>query len=157
MKAELSKILDDDEAKHGPELANDLDFATASYSVPASDGTVWLKLTLDQAHCVHQVIWYFSSGTPLNTWTCNQDDCSNCDGDYCDRFTLTVSTEGAVSDLSSVLNCKYGDTVKLEKMSDGGFSVWEIAVIGKQGKLNKQRLSTASFRHNLSNFRITNQ
>ena len=57
--------------------------------------------------------------------------------DYCSYFTLTVSTEGAVSDLSDlspVSDCRYGDTVKLEGVSVAKFWVPEIAVIGKEGK-----------------------
>ena len=76
---------------------------------------------------------YSSSGIPDLTYTCTETDCSNCVGDqYCSDFTLTVSTEGAVSDLSPVSDCKHGDTVKLESAS-GSFSVYEIAILEKPG------------------------
>ena len=77
---------------------------------------------------------YSSSGIPDLTYTCTETDCSNCVGDqYCSDFTLTVSTEGAVSDLSPVSDCKHGDTVKFEKVTRGGFGLYEIAIVGKPG------------------------
>ena len=72
------------------------------------------------------------------------DNCNNCEGDYCNHYTLTVSTEGAVSDLSPVSDCRYGDTVKLEKVDGGSFDVREIAVVGKQGKPKKRLMSTSN-------------
>ena len=86
-------------------------------------------------YCVQQVIWYNIDGTPHRTWTCTDTDCNNCEGDYCNYFTLTVSTEGAVSDLSPVSDCKYGDTVKLERIDGSRFGLYEIAIVGKSGKL----------------------
>ena len=87
-------------------------------------------------YCVEQVIWYRSDGTPATTWTCTDTDCSNCVGSSCSTYTLTVSTEGAVSDLSPVSDCKYGDTVKLERVGGGGVGVYEMGIVGKSGKLN---------------------
>ena len=62
-----------------------------------------------------------------------------CEGAYCELlYTLTVSTEGAVSDLSPVSDCKYGDVVKLDSVggtSNDMFAVYEIAIVGKSGKL----------------------
>ena len=85
------------------------------------------------------MIWYNIDGTPHLTWTCTDTDCSKCEGDYCSDFTLTVSTEGAVSDLSPVSNCKYGDTVKLERVvGSDQFSVFEIAIVGQPGNLHIQ-------------------
>ena len=83
------------------------------------------------------MIWYNSDGTSARTcsWTCTDTDCNKCVGDYCDRYRLTVSTEGAVSDLSPVSDCKYGDAVKLEKVSGASLGVIEIAIVGKSGKL----------------------
>ena len=66
---------------------------------------------------------------------CTDTDCSKCVGDYCSSYTLTVSAEGAASDLSPVSDCKYGDTVKFEKFSGHSFRVYEIAIVGKSGKL----------------------
>ena len=119
---------------YGAGRALDLNLDTRSYTVAGSDGTTWLKISLDKTYCVEQVIKYRSTGTPILTWTCTKDDCSNCVGDYCNYYTLTVSTEGAVSDLSPVSDCKYGDNVKLEKNVGTGFSVYELAVIEEQGK-----------------------
>ena len=102
--------------------------------MPASDGTTWLKVILDKTHCVEEVIWYYDSGTPVNTWTCSDSDCSICVGYHCADFPLSVRIEGAGTDLSSVLNCRYGDTVKLER-KDGSehLNVVEISIIGKTG------------------------
>ena len=86
-------------------------------------------------YCVEQVIRYRDNGTPAPTWTCTETDCSNCGGKYCSYYTLTVSTEGAVSDLSPVSDCKYGDTVKLERVSGTGITVREMAIVGKSGNL----------------------
>ena len=70
-----------------------------------------------------------------HTWTCTKDDCSKCVGKWCKYYTLTVSTEGAVSDLSPVSDCKYGNTVKVERIVVSWLCVWEMKVIGK-GKPN---------------------
>ena len=119
---------------YGAGRALDLNLDTRSYTVAGSDGTTWLKISLDKTYCVEQVIKYRSTGAPFLTWTCTKDDCSNCVGTYCSHYTMTVSTEGAVSDLFPVSDCKYGDTVKLEKNVGTGFSVYELAVIEEQGK-----------------------
>ena len=83
------------------------------------------------------MIWYYGSGLSFITWTCSKDDCSNCEGDDCSSYTLTVSTKGKVSDLPSFSDCRYGDTVEIKKIVDGatGFSVNEIAIIKKQGDI----------------------
>ena len=85
--------------------------------------------------CVEKVIWYYGNGAPLETWTCTEKDCSDCKSNDCSDFPLTVSIEGGGSDLSSVLNCRYGDTVKLERTDGSSLHVIEIAVFGKEGKL----------------------
>ena len=133
VSAELSATLNNNEALYGAGNAIDLDRGTYSSMVAGSDGTIWLKLTLDKVYCVEQVIWYRYDGTTYFTWTCTDIDCSKCKGRYCSLYT--VSTEGAVSDLSPVPGCKYGDTVKLER--DGGYnlSLNEIAIVGKPGNL----------------------
>ena len=135
VSAEQSATKYNNEAKYGAGLAIDLVLDTWSTTVADSDGKSWLKITLGKTHCVKTVIRYGSTGDPYHTWTCTKEDCSKCVGIYCKKFTPTVSTEGAVSDLSSVLNCRYGDTVKLERVSGSSFSVNELAVIGK-GKSN---------------------
>ena len=132
---EHSASKDNDEVNNGAGRAIDLDLSTYPRTVAGSDGTVWLKLTLDKAYCVQQVIWYSTNGLPVLTWTCTDTDCSKCVGDYCSDFTLTVSTEEDVSDLSPVSDCKYGDTVKLKRVN-GGFTVHEIAIVGQSGNLS---------------------
>ena len=117
---------------NGAGNAIDLVRGTCSHTIPAADGTLWLKATLDKRHCVETVIRY-SIDKIWQTFSCTKDDCSNCVGKSCSYFTLTVSTEGPVSDLFSILNCRYGDTVKLERSGGGDFSVHEIAIIGKEG------------------------
>ena len=133
VRAEQSATRDNNEKLYGAGRAIDLVLETHSWTVAGTDGTVWLKITLDEdkTYCVEKVIWYRSTGAPHLTWTCGKDDCSNCVGDRCSYFTLTVSTEGAVSDLSPVSDCKYGDTVKLERRDGSVLSVIEIVVIGK--------------------------
>ena len=135
VRAEQSATYSNNEALHGAGRAIDLNLDTYNHAVAGSDGTFWLKLTLDKVYCVEQAIWFLSDGIPFQTWTCTDSDCSNCVGDYCSSYTLTVSAEGAVSDLSPVSDCKYGDTVKLEKVSGDSFGVYEIAIAGKSGKL----------------------
>ena len=122
--------------KYGAGNALDLVLVTSSFTVAGIDGASWLRVTLNKVNCVETVIWKMEDGNPHLNWTCTKDDCSNCVGDYCDKYTLTVSTEGAVSDLSPVSDCRYGDTVKLEKVDGSGFSVYEMVVKGKQGNVN---------------------
>ena len=99
------------------------------------DGTSWLKVKLDNLNCIHQVVRYYKDGNPAYTWTCSSTDCSTCEGKYCYRYTLTVSIENvSIDDLPLVSHCIYGDTVELQRTDGGPFSVYELAVIGKQGK-----------------------
>ena len=128
--------------KYAAGLAIDLDYETRSFTVPGTDGKSWLKITLDKTHCVKTVIWFMEDRNAHLTWTCTENDCSNCEGDYCSYYTLTVSTEGAVSDLSPVSDCKYGDTVKLEKVIDEGFYVYEMVAVGKQGNVYEKHFLT---------------
>ena len=147
--AEHSATKNNDEASYAAVRAIDLDLRTRSRTVPGSDGTIWLKLTLDKVYCVQQVMRYIDDGTPLLTWTCTDTDCSKCVGAMCSDFTLTVSTEGAVSDLSPVSDCKYGDTVKLEKVDGDGLRVYEIAIVGKSGKLPFIRINILNIEHTI--------
>ena len=92
-----------------------------------------MKLTLDKVVCVEQVIRYRNDGTPRNTWTCTDTDCSKCEGSFCSHYALTVSTEEDVSDLSPVSDCKYGDIVKLKKVYGVlQLSLYELAIVGKR-------------------------
>ena len=104
------------------------------------DGKVWLKLILDKIHCVKNVIRYGESENQWQTWTCTKTDCSNCVGERCGSFTLTVSTEETVSDFPSISDCRYGDTVKYERVSEKeSIQIREIAIIGERGKFNLAR------------------
>ena len=82
--------------------------------------------------CVRQVIWYKDDGTPSKTWNCTN---TGCVAGSSGSMTLTVFTKEDVSDLSPVSDCKYGDTVKLEKLSGYAFAVYEMAILGKLGNL----------------------
>ena len=125
--------MNDDEDNYGAHLALDLNLQTYSGTSPeAGSSKYWLKITLDQVHCVEQVIELSGGGNPYSTWTCSDTDCSTCEGKYCSRYTLTVYTEGAAPDSSPASSCKYGDTVKIE--SRYNFNMYEIVIIGKQGE-----------------------
>ncbi|KAL5271055.1 hypothetical protein ACHWQZ_G001641 [Mnemiopsis leidyi] len=123
-----------DEAGQGASLAIDLNLETYSLTIPGPDGTIWLKVLLGKIHCVDQVIWYNSFDGPDLTWTCSENDCSDCIEDplFCHSHTLTVSYEQAVSDLPPVAGCKYGDAVKLVSVSRDIIMTREIVIIGKQ-------------------------
>ena len=142
VSVEHSATLYNDEAKNGAGRAIDLDLETYPITVPGPDGTMWLQITLDKVHCVRQAMMYKISVNPDLTWTCTETDCSNCVGSSsCSYYILTVSTEGAVSDLSPVSDCKHGDTVKLHLQSvyDDQIYVYEIAIVGNPGKLCIQK------------------
>ena len=135
----------DNEASNGAGNAIDLDLGTRSYTVPRSEGNAWLRVTLDKVYCVQQVIRHY--GTQFNTLTCTDSDCSKCEGDWCNKLILTVSTEGAISDLAPVSDCKYGDTVKLERIDRSSFKVYEIVIIGKPGNRRVQIKSKLTVVH----------
>ena len=134
VSAAHSRTRNDNEEMYGAHNAIDLDLQTKSISAAGSDGKPWFKITLDQVHCVEQVIRLFSSGNPHYTWTCSDTDCSTCEGSLCHSYTLTVYTEGAAPDNSSpASSCNYGDTVKLE-CTRNSFDMHEIVIIRKQGE-----------------------
>ena len=110
-----------------------MDLYSASSTSAGSDGASWLKLTLDKVHCVYQVIKYGRSGGEDYKATCDETDCSNCTGPVSRWFTVTVSTEAEVTDLSPVSDCKHGNTVKLNSFGGYQFYLYEIAVVGKPG------------------------
>ena len=140
--AEQSTTLEDDEGNHGAELAIDMDLGTSNTAVSTGLFLVdiftgreppWFKVNLGKLHCIQHVIMYDSDGNSLLTWTCRDQDCDECDGDnYCDSYTLTVSSEDQIPFLSSISDCKFGDSVRVD--SDEDFSVPEIAIIEKQGE-----------------------
>ena len=126
-----------DENNYRAANAFDLDLNAKSWSLPeVPAGTPWLKIFLDQIHCVQKVIRYRSGGITYQTWYCTEDDCSNCVGEVCDQYKLRVSEEREELDLLPISDCKYGDTIKLEKVGGSqsdGFKVPEIAIVGWQG------------------------
>ena len=128
---------------YGAGNAIDMDLVTVSWTVAGTDGAHWLKITLAKVHCVSQVIWYTSAKAPKYTWICTDMDCSNCEDNGCDTFTLTVSTEGAASDLSHVSDCRYGDTVKFTSAKN--LLVNELSIIGKQGESMTEHLTLVGY------------
>ena len=115
-------------------LAIDLDLNTWA-NTGLGSGKQWLKISLGQETCVKQVITYFRNGNPYWTWTCSDTDCSDCQrspgSSYCGYFTLTVYTEGPSGNVPPGDNCKVGDRVKLQRLSNGLFLSYEIAIIGQ--------------------------
>ena len=124
-----------DEDQYAAEHAIDLDPGTHSRTSAGLDGTLWFQLKLDQVYCMEEVQEYRPSGITRRTWTCNSSDCSHCEGIYCSNFFLTVSTEEAV--LLPVLDCKYGDTVKLQYtgIAYDNLKVYEISMNGEKGDI----------------------
>ena len=140
IKAEHSRSYADDDKNYGAQLAIDMNFWLRSVTRRDPDGAIWLKLTLDQIRCVKEVLRFWRGGDPYQTWTCSGNGCNDCfssSGD-CSYYALTVSTEGASeeSDLPSFPDCKYGNTVKFDRVKGGDkMFVAEIAVIETQGKI----------------------
>ena len=101
-----------------------------------NDGNPWIKITLDQGRCVEKVMTYNEYSSPMETWTCTQSGCNDCDGYQCGQRILTVSVGAGLADQSSEFSCRYGDTVKLEVDNNSGadLEVHEIAIIDKHGK-----------------------
>ena len=139
VSAEQSRTRNDSEEVYGAANAIDLEHRTRSYAIPGSDGIAWLKVNLGRLNCIQQVITHFPSGSPKQTWTCRSSNCSTCKGMACSRFLLTTSVERTSSDgLPLIADCKYGDTVKLERSYN--VFVYEIAIIGKQGEIRYWKL-----------------
>ena len=113
------------------DLAIDSDTATASIT---DVGLSWLKLNLGKEYCVQEVRMVYDSYINERYWTCTYQDCSTCVGISCDLFILTVSMEGAMTTSSPVSGCKYGNTVKLQLKTMSILTVYEMVVIGTQGK-----------------------
>ena len=67
------------------------------------------------------------------TWTCSDNECSNCEGNFCSENTLTVRTEGAATDLPSISDCRYGNIVTLEKIDGANLHVHELAIFENTG------------------------
>ena len=78
---------------------------------------------------------YKTDKTEVRSWTCTDSDCT-CEGAACSAYTLTVSTEGIEPDLSPFFDCSvYGNTVKYERNDGGQTGVYEVAIIGKPGRM----------------------
>ena len=118
----------------GPQYAIDLDLQTQSQTFDNGSGRpIWLQLKLPALECIDKVVEFNSDGSRQYTWTCTDTDCSQCEGESCELFTLNVGSEGEVSgDLVSISDCKYGDTVVLTLHSLVHImAVFEIAVLRK--------------------------
>ena len=107
--------------------------STYSNTKHGSDGKSWLKVNLAKLNCIHQVIWYGSTGDPIFTYTCTSSNCSTGNGG--NVYSLTTSAERTSSYLPLIADCKYVDTVKLQEDIGFGIGVYEVAIIGKQGEI----------------------
>ena len=159
IRVEQSKTHSDKESMYAAGRAIDKKFYTCARTEEDSDGIRWLKVTFDKVHCISKAIWY-RAYSQIHTWTCTNDGCSNCvaEGttDQCNTFFLTVSTEGAASDLPSIPDCQYGDTVKLWKESNS-ITVGELVIIeniiGKE--LNNMVLTSTVLSRTASSFLVS--
>ena len=109
-----------------------MDYGTATSTAASSYPYTWLLVLFSEVHCVERVIRRSGSGSDLLTWTCTNIDCSDCKGDECGKFTLTVSSEETAADLPTVGGCKHGDTVEFARNGRGNFNVNELLVFEKQ-------------------------
>ena len=77
-----------------------------------------------------------ADGEIARSWNCTDTYCT-CEGDMCDEYTLTVSTETDkdVAQLMcpTVYNCRYMDTVKYMRNDNSQTGAFEIAIIGIPG------------------------
>ena len=146
VSVEQSATKDNDVTKYGAELAIDMDMETSSHTFAGSDGTTWIKIKLDQVHCIEQVRRYvnIAGSSTTNTWTCGEDQCNGCGNENCQQLTVTVSIErSATSYHPSISDCGYGDTVKLTT-TQTVLVVNEMWIIEKQGTV---RLGTVRIFH----------
>ena len=136
VNAEQSRTANDNEKDFAAARAIDGDLDTRSNTSRGSDGKVWLKLNLAKLNCIQQVIRYRPSGDRRLTWTCTNSNCSTCKGDKCSQLLLTTSIERTSSDdLPLIADCKYGDTINLERVKGDNLGVYEIAITGKRGEI----------------------
>ena len=133
VSAEHSSTDGGDEVNHSAASAIDMDFGTFSKTISGSSGTSWFKVTLSKVYCIQKATWYSDSiDSVWLSWTCTDRDCKDCEGAYCDYYTLTVSNDGTAPNISPVSDCRYGDTVKMDYSYSSAFGVYEFVVIGKQ-------------------------
>ena len=137
VSAESSHTLHDNEEQFAAAHAIDLDLDSIFGASQGADGKTWLKLNLAKLNCIQQVIWYKENPvSPFHTWTCTSSDCSSCVGKHCRFFLLTVSSDRTSSDNPPLIDdCKYGDTVKLERLDATNFALLEIAITGMIGEI----------------------
>ena len=115
-KVEQSKTYNDDIDTYSADFFADLDWGTNARAVSEYDG-LWLRLTFNEVHCIHQVSWWDDASKPFLSWTCSKTDCSKCDqGDDCTTEAITTSVlmvGETPENLPSLQDCKYGNVVEL--------------------------------------------
>ena len=146
--ATQSHTKNNDETNYGAGLAIDLDYSTSNHahSLNSEDPPPWLKISLGQVYCVHQVIRYDVGRRVWQTWTCAQNDCTGT-GSYAGNFYMTISTEGAAFDRPPISDCSFGNTVTYKRKTNSALGANELVIIGKVtngalGKIKKQAHST---------------
>ena len=123
----------DDEGS--PNNVIDLDFTTFSKTAAGTDGKTWFRFKLDRTQCVKKVWSFQHNGEYRRYWTCASTGCTACEGDRCNIFALAVYIEsaGGEEDFPTLPDCRYGDTVQVERTSDDGnkLTEYELAIIVK--------------------------
>ena len=121
-----------------PNLAIDLDLETWCSTAKNANDESWFKISFEQEQCIKQVkrfrgigdIYIWEYLYYLSMFLCippNEVDI------VCGEYTLTVSTEGASGGQPPSPDCKYADTVILERRDSGSITIKEISIIAKQG------------------------
>ena len=138
MISDIAPVNAQNSAGDDPSFTIDRNYSTKADTQPGSNGRSWLKIGLGKVFCVHRAARYRKGNDLQLAWTCSQTGCPCTDGDFCDRFTLTVSNVGTMpGGLLNGSNCKYGDTVMLERKDGEKFGVYEMTLTGYlAGKFN---------------------
>jgi hypothetical protein len=131
VKAENSKTFED-KPENAAKYAIDLDLDTTSQAGPNSNKEVWAKLTLDQIHCVKQFVVYYQDGKAWQTWSYSYGSFT-CKGSSCSLYSFTVTA--TAQNLPIPPDCKYGDTLKFERVSGNLVVLTEISIAGKEGEI----------------------
>ena len=123
--------------------AIDLDLGTQVTSGKASDGGIWIEVTLKQIYCVDYVIEYNRNQETVQfRWDCSKDDCSDCkfknpstSTAACEEMLLKVTTTDTSLGLPLLADCKNGDKAKIQRVSGDSdtVTVAEVAIFGKKG------------------------
>lgn len=123
-KAEQSKTQDDDEGTYGADKAIDFSYGTVAKAVADANGEIWMKFTLSNVQCIHQVIQEDNTGSTFEECTCS--------GQSCDAISLKISeAAGSADDIPSTC----GDTIKLEKLDGTYLEVSVLRVDVRVGKI----------------------